>query len=445
MRITIVGAGRVGAHIAKYFADEQQDVFLVDDDAECLSVLESDFNLRTFHGDPTDFHILREANAERADIFVAVTADTAVNLVACAMAKSMGARRTVARVDAPGYLAAENRPVVSRMGVDHVVFPDYLAAESVVDTLHHPWCRGWSEFENGAITLVAVDVTDGSPIAGRYLKELFSESRYLHVSALRRAHKTIIPGGEDRIAAGDTLYVTTLRESADKVRELAGISPADIRKVIVMGGSAPAELAAALSGDDFEVTIIDKDRERCRQLTESLTDTEIICGDASEYDVLEEAGINNCDAFVALTDNTESNILSCLTARDLGVAKTIAEVEKEQLIDKAESFGLGTIINKAIITANAIFSIILDSDASTSKCFTLPDSDVGRLTVRPNSFLTKAAVKDLELPGEITFAGMVRDGVGSMVTGLTRFEPGDIVIVFCLAGSLKKVEKLFGK
>lgn len=445
MKITIVGAGRVGVHLAKYFADEQQDVFLVDNEPDKLSVLESDFNLRTFAGEPTDFQILRSAGAEKADIFVAVTANTAENLVACAMAKSMGAKKTIARVDKYSYMDSSNEAVVRRMGVDNVVFPDYLAARSVINSLEHPWSLGWTEFDNGTIILTAVRVEEFSPISGMYLKDLFNESRVLHVSALRRDHRTIIPRGEDVILPNDTIYVMVLPQALNKVMELAGVKSFNIKRVLLMGGSAVSELAVNLSGKRFSYVIIEKNRRRCHELMRDCRDCEIICGDASEQDVLEEAGINDCDAFVALTDNTESNILSCLTAEDSGVKKNIAEVEKEQLMSKAESFMIGSIINKPIITANAIFQIILDSDVDSSKCFTLPDAEVGRIQVKANSLLTKDCVMNLKLPRELTFAGLIRNGRGEMVTGTTRFIEGDTVIVFCMAGALRKVEKLFGR
>ena len=445
MKITIVGAGRVGVHLAKYFADEQQDVFLVDNDSKHLTMLESDFNMRTFLGEPTDFETLRKANASHADIFVAVTADTAENLVSCAMARSMGARKTIARVDKYSYLLPGNEAVLRKMGVDHVVFPDYLAAQSVISSLKHAWCREWSEFENGSIIMVAVPVAESSPIAGIMLKDLFNESRVLHISALRRNHHTLIPGGTDKLMPDDILYITATPEGIDKVKDLIGIKPLTVKNVILMGGSTVSELMGNIASKDFSFVIIEKDIERCRQLMESCPDCGIICGDGSEFDVLEEAGIYKCDAFVALTDNTESNILSCLTASDAGVRKNIAEIEKEQLIAKAESFQFGSIINKPIITATSIFQLILDSDVDASKYFGLPDAEIARLQVKADSFLTRDTVMHLKLPPGVTFAGMIRDGKGKMVTGTTHFLPGDTVIVFCLSGTLKRVEKLFGR
>lgn len=445
MNITIVGAGRVGVHLAKYFSDEHQDVFLVDSERRNLTVLESDFNLRTFQGEPIDFKTLRDANTEKADIFIAVTADTATNLVTCALAKSMGAKRTVARVDKYDFLDKNNSIVVNNMGVDHIVYPDYLSALSVISSLEHSWSSGWNDFNDGAIIMTAVSVEEDSPIAGSKLKDMYKDNRTMHISALRRGPKTIIPHGEDTIFPGDILYITTIPEGTDKVKIITGKKDRPIRKVILMGGSTVAELTARLSGKRFTFVIIEKNLERCRELTESCPKAEIIFGDGSDQDVLEEAGINNCDAFVALSDSSESNILGCLTAQDTGVIRTVAEVEKEQFITKAESFHIGTIINKPIITANAIFQIILDSDHSSSKCFVMRDAEVARMEIKEGSSLTKVPVKELQIPKELTFAGIVRSGKGEIVTGNTIFQAGDNVIVFCLNGSLSKVEKLFRK
>lgn len=445
MNITIVGAGRVGIHLAKYFADEHQDVFLIDNDRSHLSILESEFNLRTFFGEPINFRTLREANTEKADVFIAVTANTAINLVTCAMAKSLGAKKTIARVDRYDFLDKSNTTVVRNMGVDHVVYPDYLAALSVVSSLDHSWSYGWNDFNDGAIILTAVKVDEKSPISGSLLKEMYKENRSMHISALKRGSQTLIPHGEDKILPNDILYITTIPEGVEKVKYITGKIERPIRKVILMGGSAVAELTANLASNRYSFVIIDINLERCRKLAENCPDVGVIFGDGSEQDVLEEAGITGCDAFVALTDNSESNILGCLTALDSGVVQTIAEIEKEQYINKAESFHIGTIVNKPIITANAIFQIILDSDLSSSKCFAMKDAEVAKMVIKEGSVLTRFPVKDLKLPKELNFAGVIRNGKGEIVTGNTIFNPGDDVIVFCLNGSLDKVERLFRK
>ena len=445
MNITIVGAGRVGIHLAKYFINEHQDVYLVDRDIDKLSILESDFNMRTFAGEPVDFKVLREAKADKADIFVAVTAETSENLVACALAKSMGAKKTIARVDKYDFMEPANTGVVKRMGVDHVVFPDLLSAFNVINALEHPWCRSWSDFGEGRIFMAAVSVRPEAPWAGIRLKELFSHSTLMHVSALRCDHSTIIPRGDDIIQPGDILYVTFVPHGLDVVMELAGKTLFPVRKVLILGGSTAAEIVAKISSREYSLVVMEKNLARGRELAANCRNIDVIYGDGSEEDVLEEAGINSCDAFVALSDSSERNILACLTAKEAGVRRTIAEVEKEQFISKAETFNIGSIINKPILTANAIFQIILDSGSVSSRCMAMTDAEVARLIINENSYLATAPVMQLKLPRELTFAGMIRDGHGEIVTGSTQFRPGDDVIVFCLNGALDKVEKLFGK
>ena len=445
MNITIVGAGRVGVHLAKYFADEHQDVYLIDNDSSNLAILEADFNLRTFLGEPIDFTLLREANSDKADIFVAVTGNTATNLVTCAMAKSMGAKKTIARVDKFEFLESANFEAIRKMGVDHIVYPDYLAALSVASALEHPWCYGWNEFNDGDIVMVAVSIDEDSPISGICLRDMYKETRKMHISALKRGNKTVIPHGEDYIEPKDILYITTVTEELDKVKQITEKTDNRIKNVIIMGGSAVAGLVTDLSAKRFSFVIVEKSLERCRKLTELCPEAEIIYGDGTEQDVLEEAGIHACDAFVALSDSSETNILGCLAAQDLGIKRTIAEIEKEQYIPKGESFNIGAIINKPIITANAIFQLILDSDLLSSKCFAMKDAEVAKMEIRADSYLTKYPVKDLSLPKELNFAGLIRNGKGEIVTGNTLFKKGDKVIVFCLNGSLNKVEKLFKK
>lgn len=445
MRITIVGAGRVGIHLAKYFIEEHQDVFLIDNDKTRLTIPETDFNLRTFIGEPTDFKVLKEANSDKADIFVAVTGDTAANLVSCAMAKSMGARKTIARVDKYDFLEKAYTAVLKKMGVDSVICPDYLAALSVISSLEHSWTYGWNDFNEGAIILIAITVDENSPLSGCRLKEIYQDSRTMHISALKRGSKTIIPHGDDFILPKDIIYVTTLEEGIGKVKSVAGKVDSPIKDVLIMGGSAVAEIICRNFPKNFSYSIVEKNLDRCRRLAEICTDSEIIYGDGSDEEVLEEAGINNCDAFVALTDSSEGNLLACLAAADKGVKRTVAEIEKEQYIPKAESFNIGSIINKPIITANAIFQLILESDISSPKCFAMKDAEVAKMTIKRDSPLTKSPVKDLRLPKELNFAGLIRNGKGEIVTGSTIFREGDNVIVFCLNGSLNKVEKLFRK
>lgn len=445
MKITIAGAGQVGSYLARYLSTENQDIYIVDPDPERLRALDMDFNLMTVMGDPVEFSALRDAKADKADMFIAVTPVTSDNLVACGMAKSMGARLTVARVDRAEYAGAESREVLARMGVDKVIFPELLASETILDSLRHPWTRNWHEFPGTGVVMLAVRVKRDAPISGKPLRELSMHSGHLHVSAVRRGGRTLIPYGDTIVESDDVLYLTTVGDGVRAVKQLAGRGEKRIHQVLISGGGKLARTLVARGRGEFSFTILEEDMELCRRLTRECPHCRIINGDASDDSALEQAGLFDSDAFIALSESDQSNILDCMSAGEAGVGKRIAEIERDRYLDKAEALGISSIINKQHITASAIFQLMLDADAASAKCLPLTDAEVGRLCVVEGSWLSAGMVKDLRLPHELTFAAMIRGGHGELVTGTTRLEPGDEVIVFCLSGALHKVEKLFGR
>ncbi|MDE6491018.1 MAG: NAD-binding protein, partial [Muribaculaceae bacterium] len=197
------------------------------------------------------------------------------------------------------------------------------------------------------------------------------------------------------------------------------------------------------AGNRFRFKIIEIDRDKCQHLAERCPACEIVCGDARDTDLLHEEGITKMDAFISLTDSSETNILACLTAKEAGVAKSIAEVENIQLITEAENLNIGTVINKKLLASSTIFQLMLDADSSTAKCLALADAEVAELEVKPNSKITRGRVMDLNLSHDMTIAGLIRDGKGHLVGGNTTILPGDHVVVFCLCGASHKVERLF--
>ena len=443
MKIVIAGAGEVGSHLAKLLSFENQDIVLIDSDASKLAPIDDNYNLMTLVGRPTSFQTLRDAGVENCDLFIAVTPYETTNVVACTMAKQIGAERTVARIDNYEFMSDENRKYFSSMGVDSLIYPEYLAAKEIITALKRPWVRHWFELHDGEIILVGVKMRETAKLIGMQLKELAALQPSFHISAIKRNHNTIIPRGDDYIKLDDILYFTTTRDHVDDLLDICGKKNFDVRKVMIMGGSRIAIRTADLAGDDFKIKVIDNSLEKCQRLAEMCPDCDIVHADARDMDVLREEGLDDYDAFVALTDSSETNILACIMAKEFGVAKTIAEVENIQLVSEAESLNIGTTINKKLLASSTIFQLLLDTDSSTSKCHSLTDAEVAELEVRPGSKITRGPVKDLNLSREMTIAGLVRDGVGMLVTGNTVIQPGDHVVVFCLAGALHKVEKLF--
>lgn len=443
MKIVIAGAGDVGSHLAKLLSHEEQDILVIDEDAERLTVLDANYNLMTLAGSPTSFRTLREARVGSCDLFIALTPSEADDIVACSIAKNLGAGITVARINSYDFMEDRNRELVARMGVDSLIYPEYLAAQEIITAMRRSWVRQWFELHNGEIIVVGVKLTQRSPIAGQKIRDFASANRNFHVSAIKRAHETIIPRGDDTLEAGDIAYITSTHQHVDELLALTGKTEHRVRRAMIMGGGKIAIRLAALAGDEFDFKIIDNNPETCRRLPEKCPGCDIILGDARDIDLLTEEGIEQYDAFIALTGSSEANILTCLTAKELGIKKTIAEVENIQYISQAEGLNIGTIINKKLLASSSIFQLLLDADSSTSKCLALSDAEVAELEVRPGAKISGKPVKDLRLSRDMTLAGLVRDGHGMLIGGGTVILPGDHVVIFCLSGALHKVEKLF--
>ncbi|MBR6283930.1 MAG: Trk system potassium transporter TrkA [Muribaculaceae bacterium] len=442
MKIVIAGAGEVGTHLAKLFSNEEQDIIVIDPDERKLALLDS-YNLMTYHGSATSFSCLKDVRVGSADIFVAVTPFEARNLMACQLAKSLGAKKTVARIDNSEYLAKKPTAYFQSIGIDYLIYPDYLAASEMMTSLRLPWVRNCFEMFDSQLIVLGVRVRENAPIINHQLKNLSSVSQALHVSAIKRNRETIIPRGDDCILAGDIIYIATTRDRIEEVRLACGKKNLETEKVLIMGGSAMGEQFAKLMGDRHHVKIIESDMARCEALSAALPNCNVVNGDARDTDLLEEEGISDYDVFVALTNNTEANILGCLMAKEHGVGKTIAEVENLQYINEAEALNIGTLINKQLLASSRIVQIMLDCDVDNARCLALSDAEVAELIIKDKARVTRAEVKDLRLPLGMTIAGMVRNGVGQLVRGNTRLQAGDHVVVFCLVGTIHKIEKVF--
>ncbi len=443
MKIVIAGAGDVGSHLAKLLSNEEQDILVIDNDPAKVDPLDANYNLMTMTGSPTSFRTLRDAGVDKCDLFIAVTPYETDNITACAISKRLGAKRTVGRIDSYDYMNPENKPVVKEMGIDSLIYPEFVAAQEIISALRRSWVRNWFELHNGEIIVVGVKLRANAPLAGMQLKEFASKQHNFHVSAIKRNHEIIIPRGDDRMMVGDILYFTTTHDHVDELIDLCGKTWYRIRRVVIMGGSKIAIRLARMAADEFKINIIEENVDVCRKLPQMCPGVEIVHGDARDVDLLNEEGIEDTDAFIALTDSSESNVLACLTAKELGVKKTIAEVENIHFISQAEGLNIGTVINKKLLASSSIFQLLLDADSSTPRCLALAEAEVAEIVAREGSKITKAPVKELRLQRDMTIAGLIRNGRGMLVSGDTHIKAGDHVVVFCMAGYLHKVEKLF--
>lgn len=443
MKIVIAGAGEVGAHLAKMLSNEDQDIILLDSDQERLDIIDSNYNLMTWKGSTSSFDTLRSIGVGEADLYIAVTPYETRNITSCAIAKKLGVRKTVARIDNSEFLKKENGLILRELGVDILIYPENLAAAEIDTALNHNWARYWGELSYGRLLLIGVKLYGKSPLINCMLKDLPVTAHDFHVAAIKRNSETIIPKGNDMIRENDIVYFITTPDYVNMVRELCGKKKKVIRKALILGGSRIAMRFARQFHDKYHIKIIDINRERCEELATELPDCEIVHGDGRDIEVLRENNIYQYDAFMALTDSSETNILCCLTAKEFGVPKTIADVENIQYLSQAENLNIGTSINKKLLASSRIFKILLDADETSSKCLALADAEVAEMKVKPGAKITKGDVKDLRLPFGMTLAALVRGDHVELVSGNTMIYPGDLVVVFCLTGSIHKIEKWF--
>lgn len=443
MKIVIAGAGEVGTHLAKLLSRENFDITLLDEDPEKLKNLESNYDLLTFTGLPTSINDLSETGVSHADLFIAVTPYESVNMTACMLAKNLGAKKTLARIDNHEYLEPENREFFEKMGVNHLIYPEMLAAREIVESLKSSWVRQNLSFCNDALILIGMKVRKNAVIINQmFNKGFFDHDRY-RVVAIKRNNKTIIPSGTDQIIADDIVYFMTTSENLDFVREQGGKTDYPIRNVMFMGGSRIAQKTIKSLATGYTIKVLERNREKSYSLAGKLNNSMIINCDGRNLEILKEEGIQEMDAFIAATANTEANILACVAAKRFGVKKTIAEVENNDYIMLAENMDIGTVINKKMIAASYIYQITLDANVTNVRSLSSADAEVAEFIAKPGSKITRAKIRDLNLPDQVNIGGYVRDGIGSIVNGNTVIKPNDHVIVFCISSAIRKVEKFF--
>ncbi len=445
MKIVIAGAGEVGTYLAKMLAGEKQDIVLIDEDEEKLKSLEGSLDLMTITRSPVSITGLKEAGVPGADLFVAVTPDESRNMTACMIATSLGAKKTVARIDNYEYLQPKNKEFFEKMGIHSLIYPEMLAARDIVDAVKMSWIRQWWEFANGELILLGAKMGPTAEILDVTLKEFSKEEVPFHVVAIKRGMETIIPRGDDVIRLNDIVYFTTTKKYIPYIRKIAGKEGlADVRNLMIMGGGRIAVRTAQYLPDYMNAKIIESNMQRCVRLTELVDDSVLVInGDGRDMELLKEEGIHNTEAFVALTGNSETNILACLAAKRMGVEKTVAEVENVDYIHMAESLDIGTVINKKYIAASHIYQMMLDADVSNVKCLTFANADVAEFVVKKGALITRHKIKDANLPKGSTIGGLIRNGVGILVDGNSQIQEDDHVVVFCMRTMIKKLEKFF--
>ncbi len=445
MKIFISGDGESGTYLAKLLSSENQDIILMGNNDEHLNNLDARYNILTTSGNPLSVKDLKKAGVADSDLFIAVNKRTPLNITACQLAKLCGARSTVARIDEEELMRSPSREFLETSGIGTMVFPELLAAHEVLVSLRNNWTKNRFELHGGLLTVVAVRLKGNSPLVGLTLRDLANTERTFHVAAIKRGWDLIIPRGSDTLLEGDTIYLVATPENLNTLPALCGTVQKRIRRVMIAGGDKFTRIVAARLMKDYDVVIIEPDRELCRKITEILPDVTVVNASFRNLDVLREEDLPSMDAFLAFSGSDETNIVSCMIAREFGVGTVIAEIEDTQYIAEGESLNIDKVINKKLVTSSHIMRLILNNDVEAPRLMSLESAGVMEIVVREGVKVAGERVRDVHISRHLTIAGVIRGSKGYLVDGDTILMPGDHVVAVCRNGHFKEVDRLFGK
>lgn len=451
MKIVIAGAGEVGSHLAKMLSSESNEITVIDTNYERLEALKTSADVITIEGNPSAIQTLNQAGVAEADLFIAVNPSESqdVNIVSAMLAKKLGSKKATARINNEEYLSYENKYLFTEMGIDLLFYPEKIAAGEIVDLLKRTASSDSLDFARGKLHMAVFKLEEDSPLIGMNMAEFSNVAaeagQQFRVVAISRHNDTIIPKFDTKFKYHDLVFIISKREGMDMLMKYVGKHNIEVNRLMILGGSPIGEMLAKQLAKQLDtIKIIEMNKEKCLDLSEKLPDNVIVVnGDGRNSDMLLEESIRDYDAFVAVTNNTETNILACVAAKRLGVARTIAEVENLEYIKLAESMGVDAVINKKLITAGRIFKFTLSNKVRFIKYMSGTNAEVLEFIVAPDTKITKAPLKDMNFPRNAIIGGVIRGNESYIAVGDTHIQAYDRVAVFALPDAVKEVDKFF--
>lgn len=445
MKIIITGGGAVGYHLAKMLSSELQDIYLIDENQERLDYIQSHIDVFAIHGDAKSISILKEAKIEQCDLLIAVTSSEETNLLVSILAKQFGAKRAIARINNMELLEDDNLTLFRELGIDNLISPVKLAAEEIQRLLKRSAFTDDCEFEGGKLRVFGIPVGSLSPLKNKTIMQSanLNENLTFKPIALHRKEETIIVDKNTLILESDIIYFISDPYSIDRVMELCDQKCVDIKDVMILGGSSIGEATAELLEKDYRVILVEKNKTRCEHLAGKLKKTLVINADGRDVQALDEEGLGDMDAFIAVTADSESNIMSSLVAKNHNVKKTIARVENIDYIHLSQNIGIDTLINKKIIAATNMFKYVRKGEISAIATLHGVDAEIIEFIVKSDSKVTQKPIRNLKFPKSANIAGVIRDDVGFIPFGDFQLQAGDKAVVFSLTESINKIEKYF--
>ena len=451
MKIVIAGAGEVGSHLAKMLNNESNEITVIDERQERLDALVAVTDVITVTGNPSTIGTLNEAGVASSDLFIAVNPSDSqdVNIVSAMLAKKLGSKKATARINNEEYLSYENKYLFTEMGIDLLFYPEKIAAGEIVDLLKRTATTDSLEFARGKLQVAVFKLEEESELIGMNMAEFSAvaaaEGLKFRVVAISRNDETIIPKFDTKFKYHDLVFIISKREGMDMLMQYIGKENIEVKNLMILGGSPIGQMVAKQLSRQLEsIKLIEMNKAKCKELSEKLpSNVVVVNGDGRNSDMLLEESIREYDAFVAVTNNSETNILACVAAKSLGVPRTIAEVENLEYIRLAESMGVDAVINKKLITAGRIFKFTLSSKVRFIKYMSGTKAEVLEYIVSPESAITKHMLKDMNFPKNAIIGGIIRGNDSFIAVGDTQIQAYDRVAVFALPEAVKEVDKFF--
>lgn len=448
MKIIIAGAGEVGFHLAKLLSYESQNITLIDTDKESLMYADNHLDIKVIRGNATSISLLKEAEVDQSELVIGVTSSETTNITFCMLAKQLGCKQTIARISNTEFI--KNRDIIrfSELGIDELISPEQLAAEEIQLLLNKSAFNDTYEFEDGKLIMVGVSLQKNAPFVGKMVKEaarIFPELHFMPIALQRLGTQfTVIPRGDTVFKEGDQVYFITTTEGVDELYKLTNKKKEEIRNVMILGGSKVGfKSARDLCTKKFNVKLIEKDKEKAFDLADELPNALVINGDGRNVELLEEESLDSMDAFIAVTGNSETNIMSCLVAKSKNIKKTIALVENMDYFQLSHSIGIDTLINKKLLAANNIFRHIRKGEVVAMMRLNNINAEILEFEVKPTSRVAGKIIREINFPRAATIGGVVRDDKGVIALGGFEIQAGDRVVVCCLPEAIQKIERLF--
>ncbi|MDR2359028.1 MAG: Trk system potassium transporter TrkA [Prevotellaceae bacterium] len=448
MKIVIGGAGEIGSHLAELLSNERHQITVIDHDETRLRHVAEVADLITVEGLTTSITTLQKAQVHKADLYIAVSPaeEQDMNVVSASLAKQLGARKSIARINNDEYLQEDNQALFIDLGIDYLFYPEKIAASEIDRLLEQSYTNEIMEFSGGKLQLLTFKLEEGSPLIDKKISELALDVTKLlyRVLAISRNGETIIPNSACYFRLNDVVYIIAERAGIDEALYHSGKKIIDVHNVMILGGTRMAEMIAKkIEQRVTSLKLIEPDRVRSEELAVLLPHTLIINGDVHNTDLLEEEDLRHMDAFVAVSGSSATNILSCVIAKRLGVQKTIAEIENLEYVKLAESLGINTVINKKMITAARIFRFTMRHHIQSIKYLSGLDAELMEFIVKPGSVITKGKIRDIDFPKDAIIGGIVRGNTSSIAIGDSQIQAYDRVTVLALPTSINKVNRFF--